>query len=97
MKVCVPDEDEASPGLKEQCAGQDDPVHQPWLQQRGICGLESFVGGEYREEEGRDRSARLSVPCEAIPSSRGKTGWRGKSYDKSCAKVSNIVTINAGP
>jgi hypothetical protein len=96
-RVHIPDEDEASPGLKEQCAGQDNPVHQPWLQQRRICGLEGFVGGEYGEEEGRDRSARLSVPCEAIPIPRGETGWRGKSYDKSLAKVSNMVTVPAGP
>lgn len=76
-RVCAPFENEVGPRFKEQCAGQDDPVHQPWLQQRGICGLERFVGGEYGEEEGRDRPARLSVHCEAIPSSRGKTGMAG--------------------
>lgn len=26
-----PNENEAGPGLKEQCAGQYNPVHQPWL------------------------------------------------------------------
>lgn len=60
-KVYVPNEDKASPGFKEQCAGQYDPVHQPWFQQCGIGGLESLVGSEHGEEEGRDRSARLSV------------------------------------
>jgi hypothetical protein len=96
--VCVPDEDDADPGFNTQCAGEYDPVHQPWLQQRGIGGLESFVGGEYRKDEGRDRSAHLSVHRAAIPISRSKTdGGVNQSYDKRVANVSNIVAVNADP
>lgn len=97
--MCIPDQDEASPGLKEQCAGQYDPVHQPWLQQRGIGGLESFVGGEHREEKRRDRSAPfVSTSRSYSQSLGGKThGGVNQSYDKSLAKVSNIVAIGADP
>lgn len=57
-----PDEEPFGPTLNEESAGEDDPVHQPWCQLGGVGGLEGFVGGEEREEEGGD-GAENSWSC----------------------------------
>lgn len=47
-----PVEDEVELGLYEEEEGQGCPVHEPWDQERGVAGAESFVGGEDGEEDG---------------------------------------------
>lgn len=53
----IPDENPFSPGLDEERAGEDDPVHEPWRQLGGVGGLECLVRGEEWEEEGCDGTA----------------------------------------
>lgn len=58
---CIPEEDGASPRLNKEGDGQHDPVHEPWRQQRGVRGVESLVGGEHGEKEGRDGAIEESL------------------------------------
>lgn len=51
-----PHEHEADPGLDEEHARQDRPVHEPWRQLGGVGGLERLVRGEEGEEERGDRA-----------------------------------------
>lgn len=60
-RVSVPHKEPLCPALNEECAGENDPVHQPWCQLGRVGGLEGFVGREEREEERCDRAVSVSV------------------------------------
>jgi len=49
-----PDEDEGEEGFKNENDRDDDPVHQPWSELRGVGGAEGFVGREDGKEDGCD-------------------------------------------
>lgn len=53
-KWFIPEDNEGHPGLNQQTAAEDDPVHQPWRQLRRVGRLEGLVGSENGEEEGRE-------------------------------------------
>lgn len=70
-----PDEDEGEPGLDEEAAGEDDPVHEPGLEEGGVGGVEGLVGGEDREEEGRDGA--VGEGCQhVVTNEQPRTGVR---------------------
>ena len=52
--VNVPDEDPFKPGLNEEPAPKDDPIHEPWRELGRVRGFQSLVGSENGEEEGGD-------------------------------------------
>lgn len=52
VRESLPEQEPPEPTLNQQSAGEDDPVHEPWLKEGRVRRVESLVGGEDGEEEG---------------------------------------------
>jgi hypothetical protein len=57
----LPEKNPGQPALRQEQAGENDPVHQPWRQLARVVAAQGLVGGEDGEEESRHRPAEAQI------------------------------------